>query len=224
MSRFRNQKNQSIHFLNYLYILPSFYTYLKFKIFKQLNFPLVNWDAIKIFNILCKIKKLNILEMGSGFSTLWWQKKIFKSLTSVETNYDWYCKIKKKIKHSKKINILFFKKRAEYKIPKLIYDFVIIDAYERFEDLKLCLKLINKSNAIIYLDDSDNDSSFKLNSKIHDDMRLAENLLRKFAHENNHYILVVNNFSPAQMYVKEGMFSIPKKYIKNFKQLRKFAV
>jgi len=224
MSRFRNQRNQSIHFLNFFYIVPSLYTYLKFRIFKKLNFPIVNWDTIKIFNILSKIKKLKILEMGSGFSTLWWQKKNIKSLTSVETNYDWYIKIKKQLKNSKKINFLFYKKRAEYKIQKLRYDLVIVDAYERFEDLKLCLKLIDKKNTIIYLDDSDNDSSFKLNSKIHKDMRLAENLLRKFAHENNHYILVTNNFSPAQMYVKKGMFSIPKKYIENFKQLRKFAV
>jgi len=75
MSRFRNQRNQSIHFLNFLYIVPSLYTYLKFRIFKKLNFPIANWDTIKIFNILSKIKKLKILEMGSGFSTLWWQKK-----------------------------------------------------------------------------------------------------------------------------------------------------
>ena len=80
MSRFRNQRNQSIHFLNFFYIVPSLYTYLKFRIFKKLNFPIVNWDTIKIFNILSKIKKLKILEMGSGFSTLWWQKKILKVL------------------------------------------------------------------------------------------------------------------------------------------------
>jgi len=224
VNRFRNQRNQSIHLLNYLYIFPSLITYLYFRIFKKVSFPIVNWDTIKIFNILCKSKKLKILEMGSGFSTLWWQKKNITNVISVETNNNWYSIIRKNLKDSGKVKILYFKKRIEYKIPKLKYDLVVIDAYERFEDLKLCLKLIDKKDTIIYLDDSDNDSSFKLNGKFHKDMRLAENLLRKFAHENNHYILTTNNFSPAQMYVKEGMFSIPKKFLKNSKQLRKFAV
>jgi spore coat polysaccharide biosynthesis predicted glycosyltransferase SpsG len=94
---------------------------------------------------------MSILEIGSGFSTLWWADQNIKSIFSVETNKYWYKKILSKLNNNK-AKIIF-------SIRKKKFDLCIVDSYDRFEDLKLCLKKIY-SHTIVFLDDSDGDSSY----------------------------------------------------------------
>ena len=219
IKRFRDQKNNPIYLLDFFFIFHAFFSYLKFKIFKKLKMPLINYNAIQIFKVLSK-KKLRILEIGSGFSTLWWQNQNINRLVSIETDKNWYKKISADIS-SDKVQIIFQKKKI-FKIPRIKYDLCVIDGFDRFYDLNLCLKEIYK-HTIIYLDDSDGDSSYLYNNK-DTDMRKAENLLREFSLKNNRYILTCRGFSPMQLYVKEGMFSIPKFYFNKIKELKKFAI
>jgi len=222
INRFKDQKNNPINFFDYLYIVPAFFSYLKFKLTKKLDSPIVNYNVIKIFKILSEHKKLSILEMGSGFSTLWWEKRNIKKLISIETNKSWYDKILLSTKFQK-TKIILSERKSYFKIPKMKYDLCIVDGYDRFYDLKFCLNKID-NETIIYLDDSDNDSSYRFNGRIHKDMRQAENLLREFALNHNCYILSCRGFSPSQLYVKEGMFCIPRNYYNKIKKLKKFSI
>ena len=167
-----------------------------------------------------KYKKLCILEIGSGFSTLWWENQNIETIISLETNKNWYKKILSKLK-TNKAKIIFSKKK--FKIKKFSFDLCIVDSYNRFEDLKFCFKKIC-SHTIIFLDDSDGDSSYLYNNKYNRDMRQAENLLRDYSLRNNRHILTTRGFSPGQLYVKEGMFSIPKFLFNKIKELKMVTV
>jgi predicted O-methyltransferase YrrM len=221
INRFRDQKNNPLCFFDFFFIIPAIFTYLKFKIYKKLDAPIVNYNAIKIFKILLKYKKLSILEIGSGFSTLWWANQNIESIFSVETNKYWYKKILSKLNNNK-VKIIFSIRKKNFEIPKKKFDLCIVDSYDRFEDLKLCLKKIY-SHTIVFLDDSDGDSSY-LYKKRDTDMRKAENLLRYYSLKNNRHILTCRGFSPSQLYVKESMFSVPKFLFNKINELKRIAV
>ena len=78
-------------------------------------------------------------------------------------------------------------------------------------------------SSIIYFDDSDKDSSIlkiDTDKPIDLDYRLCENLMREHSLANNRIIYICRNFSPTQLFVKEGMFSVPRVYAEN-KELTK---
>ena len=85
------------------------------------------------------------------------------------------------------------------------------------------------NETVIYLDNSDKDSSIhtpEKNSqaiKTIDDLRLSDNFLRNWSLDNDRYILADRNFSPTHLFVEEGTFGIPR--TKEMKQqLSKFIL
>ena len=57
----------------------------------QVQLPLLTWPFLD-FILSIDIERSNLIELGSGNSTLWFAK-IFKSIVSYETNLDWYNQI-----------------------------------------------------------------------------------------------------------------------------------
>ena len=94
-----------------------------------------------------------LLELGSGSSTLYFSK-FFSSLTSLETNEDWYSKMLKEI--SDKVNL----KKTESILSSIedenIYDYdvILIDPGENRAKIARFLAS-NKFNGIIFFDNSE---------------------------------------------------------------------
>uniref|UniRef100_A0A832LJD7 FkbM family methyltransferase n=1 Tax=Ignavibacterium album TaxID=591197 RepID=A0A832LJD7_9BACT len=103
-------------------------------------------------------KNMTVFEYGSGSSTLFFAKRV-KEIISVETDKQWYEKIKLKMPANVKI-ILYEKDKSDINYAKVIdsfnkkYDIIIIDAIERNEVLMNAANYLNEGGVII-LDDSE---------------------------------------------------------------------
>lgn len=103
-------------------------------------------------------KNLTVFEYGSGNSTLFFAQRV-KEIISVETNKQWYEKIKLKLPSNAKI-ILYEKDKSDFSYSKVLYSFnkkydlIIIDAIERNEVLMNAINFLNEGGVII-LDNSD---------------------------------------------------------------------
>lgn len=103
-------------------------------------------------------KNMTVFEYGSGNSTLFFAQRV-KEIISVETNKQWYEKIKLKMPSNAKI-ILYENDKSDISYSKVIdsfnkkYDIIIIDAIERSEVLMNATHFLNESGVII-LDNSD---------------------------------------------------------------------
>ncbi|MGQ9643698.1 MAG: FkbM family methyltransferase, partial [Ignavibacterium sp.] len=103
-------------------------------------------------------KNMTVFEYGSGNSTLFFAQRV-KEIISVETNKQWYEKIKSKMPSNAKI-ILYENDKSDISYSKVIdsfnkkYDIIIIDAIERNEVLMNATHFLNESGVII-LDNSD---------------------------------------------------------------------
>jgi len=221
-NRFRDEKNNSIHLSDCIYIFVALVEYIKnlLKIPSQL--PWINYTALKIFKIIVKKKKISVLEFGSGRSTLWWQNQNITKITSVENMKFWYEKIGNKIKLQDKVNLCYAKNENEYisvgKTEK--YDFIIVDGWVRDKCLKYILENNIHDSSIIYLDNSDKDSSILKEYENHTEFRLSENLMREHSIKNRRIIFTCRNFAPTHLFVEEGMFSVPRVFAED-KELTK---
>lgn len=114
------------------------YTYPSIEYLKQIDFS-----------------KKKFFEYGSGYSSLFWAKRV-KTLISVENDKEWYKKIVKKILKNQKI--VFLKNANDYinsiKKNNNKYDVIIIDGSSRYKCAKKALPLL-KRNGFIILDNSD---------------------------------------------------------------------
>ncbi|MGQ9845794.1 MAG: FkbM family methyltransferase [Caldisericia bacterium] len=103
-------------------------------------------------------KNMTVFEYGSGNSTLFFAQRV-KEIISVETNKQWYEKIKSKMPSNAKI-ILYENDKSDISYSKVIdsfnkkYDIIIIDAIERNEVLMNATKYLSE-DGIIILDDSE---------------------------------------------------------------------
>ena len=101
---------------------------------------------------------MTVFEYGSGNSTLFFAQRV-KEIISVETNKEWYEKIKLKMPSNAKI-ILYEKDKSDISYSKVLesfnkkYDVIIIDAIERNEVLMNATNYLNEGGVII-LDNSD---------------------------------------------------------------------
>jgi phospholipid N-methyltransferase len=190
---------------------------------KPSHLPIINYSAIKIFKIIFK-SEISVLEFGSGRSTLWFQNQNIKKLSSVENNEFWYKIISKQIKSSDKINYYFKKEIDVYKSigQNEKYDLIIVDGIARNICLKYALENNTHENTVIYLDDSDKDTSINPEYKISHrfNLRLSENILRNHSVKTNRIIYSCRNFSPTHLFIKEGIFSFPKSFSKNKKIIK----
>ncbi len=119
--------------------------------------PWFTYPAIEFLNERLN-KDMIAFEYGCGNSTLFFSERI-KEIVSIETDKDWYNKIKSKLKSN--CNLIFYDKNcADYNYPEAIrnfnrkFDIVIVDAIERNEIIKVAPDHLSKSGVII-LDNSD---------------------------------------------------------------------
>jgi hypothetical protein len=103
-------------------------------------------------------KELNIFEYGCGNSTLFFSERI-KEIISVETDFEWYNKIKPKLKSNCSL-IFYDEKSADYDYEETIkqfnkkFDIIVVDAIKRNEVIKVSVDYLNTGGVII-LDNSD---------------------------------------------------------------------
>jgi len=100
---------------------------------------------------------MNILEFGSGNSTLYYAKKV-NSITSVEHNQTWYKKMSNIIPSNVKLIFKELIENGEYsKCANLLeanYNIIIVDGEDRNNCIYNSINALNE-NGIIVLDDSE---------------------------------------------------------------------
>lgn len=120
--------------------------------------PWYTYPAIEYLSFLDFSDK-TVFEYGGGYSTLWWAERS-KKLITVESDKQWYEKIKLKLQ-SKNNSVIIYKEDKESYVNSILeqddlFDVVIIDGLWRGECAKLCLNKVNYQNGfMIILDNSD---------------------------------------------------------------------
>lgn len=98
------------------------------------------------------LKKLNILEFGSGQSTLWWQKNSSRVI-SFENDKSWFEHIKKNIKSNNLVSLIENNKLNNSQIDLIKnfnFDILVIDGgFDRFDSLNLSLPYLSESGIVI---------------------------------------------------------------------------
>ena len=105
-----------------------------------------------------------ILEIGSGQSTLWWQDRA-KNVLSIEENEEWFNKVKNKSKDNVKIELVTIGKEVDNPLNKLnwqnlvdksiikhnykSFDVIIIDGGLRTNAINIAKKFISEDGIII---------------------------------------------------------------------------
>jgi predicted O-methyltransferase YrrM len=101
-----------------------------------------------------KIKNWDVLEIGSGASTLWWGKNV-KSLDSYEDNQEWFDIVKEGIDELKlKVNYNYTNNYLDALKTDKKYDCIIIDGGHRDLIIKTLIENIHlfKKGGILILD------------------------------------------------------------------------
>ena len=160
--------------------------------------PWIGYTTINHFKTFLS-KNSRVLEFGSGMSTLWYSN-IAGQVYSVEDNFAWYKKISELIGSKKIDNITyrFAENAVDYYTfmadDEYGFDLIVVDGSYRSKCISHVTKLV-KPGGILYLDDSDKDSSVKGG-----DMRTAENLARNFANKQGAQITEITDFSPNAVF------------------------
>ena len=213
-TRFRDEKNNPILIYDLRFIFSAAYEFIRLKLHIPSHLPIINYSAIKIFKTLTKHKKLKVLEFGSGRSTLWWLKQNILELVSIENDKNWHSKMSQLVNSkNEKFRYLYNTDTLNYCSPvgNEKFDLIIADGMWRDECLKNSVINNCHNETVIYLDDSDKDSTVDDAYKTYPDHnRFCDNFLRNWSMNNDRYVLAVRNFSPTQLFVKEGTFSIPR--------------
>ena len=121
----------------------------------QTQLPLLTWPFLD-FILANEVSLVNLVELGSGNSTLWFAK-IFKNVISYETNEDWCKQIKDKAPSNCNINFIGEADLLKHEIDFTEEDWLLIDfAGRRTQFIYNMLKRKNKPlPAVIILDNSD---------------------------------------------------------------------
>ena len=203
-SRFHDEKGNLIPWRNFiLHFIPAFGSGLLRLLFNYR--PVLPWIPYQAINELQKVlnKDKIVLEFGSGNSTIWFSKKA-KAVYSVEDSEEWVDKLNKfiKKKNIKNIHCKFATDKDYYKYQTnsdLRFDLIIIDGSHRSLCLKEAINLV-KSGGIVYIDDSDKDSTSSSG-----DMRVTESFALTISKEKNAKIEYYTDFVPTQFFVQQGM-------------------
>jgi len=127
--------------------------------------PWYNFDAIDFLERQ-QLSRLRVLEMGGGYSTLWWSKRCL-SVTTIERQGDWKLKLSRSIAKNSITNVDLIDNvpgvvdKEEYCKQYLScladgkkYDVIIIDDVCRSEALLIAVNKVQKPGILI-LDDSE---------------------------------------------------------------------
>lgn len=99
--------------------------------------------------------ELNVLEFGSGNSTIWFSDKI-KTITSIEHNKEWHSKVSAKLKNNCKLILNESNTNDYHKIAESLntkFDIIIVDAIDRVNCLKTASSKLGDKGVVI-LDNS----------------------------------------------------------------------
>ena len=117
--------------------------------------PWMNFPVVRILEERLT-KDLNLFEFGSGYSTLFYAKKV-KTVTSVEYDEKWLNIIKSQIPEN--VSIIFKREDVDGDYCRAIgatedqYDVVIVDGRDRVNCIKQSMSALS-SKGVILLDDS----------------------------------------------------------------------
>jgi hypothetical protein len=117
--------------------------------------PWMNYPVVRILQERLT-KDLNLFEFGSGYSTLFYAKKV-KAVTSVEYDEKWLHIIKSQLPDN--VNIIFKQQDVDGDYCRVInstgekYDVVIVDGRDRVNCIKQSISALT-SKGVILLDDS----------------------------------------------------------------------
>ncbi|MDW8116783.1 MAG: hypothetical protein RMI92_10165 [Geminocystis sp.] len=121
--------------------------------------PWYTYPAIEYLTTL-DFSKSYVFEFGGGYSTAWWAKRA-KFVMTVESNYDWYKKIKDKLSNHNNVKLFLCENKEDYVNSilrtKTVFDVVVIDGAWRGE----CAKMLDEAvlnirdGFMIILDNSD---------------------------------------------------------------------
>jgi len=152
--------------------------------------------------------QMNVVEFGSGQSTLWYAKRCGK-IISHETTDKWFQKVMKSIKAADCQNVQLIRWDGksfcdEIKMPSP--DLIIIDGINRVICVEYAIENAS-DNTWIYLDNSDKDSDPPDPDR---EMRSCERLMTEFSKSQKRKIEYFTGFSPAQAFAEQGMLIHPK--------------
>lgn len=203
-TRLHDEKGNLINFNNFITHAPIAIITGIFRI--TFNYrptlPWISYSSIKYLKRFLSPKK-NVLEFGSGMSTLWYAKHA-GHVFSVEDCKPWFNSISSIIKKNNIENIEYVylsgHEYANYKNnSNEKYDLIMIDGKNRHECALTAINLVNK-DGLIYLDNSDKHTNVE-----NGDTKLAEMVLLNFAKLNNAEITYFTDFSPTSFFVQQGM-------------------
>lgn len=169
----------------------------------QPELPWLPYTAIKYLKFSLN-QESRVLEFGSGMSTIWFSKNA-KEVFSVEDNLIWYEKLANIIEKNGLTNVYYKYAEGEGEYSTFMsqdkegFDLIVIDGSYRSKCLSHAIKLI-KSCGIIYLDNSDKDSTHHGG-----DMRIAESQARSFALASKAQVIEFTDFAPAQFFVQQSL-------------------
>lgn len=163
--------------------------------------PWISYEAIGVIERHLSISK-NVLEFGSGMSTLWLSKRAAR-VWSVENFRPWHEKVAKLIRgeNAENITYLFKDDKSGYVSfavnSGLKFDLIIIDGDWRDDCAKVALELI-APGGIIYLDNSDRYYN-------NPESKTAEDILRSAVATCGGSIMEFTDFAPTQLFVQQGL-------------------
>ncbi|MAW96212.1 MAG: FkbM family methyltransferase [Leeuwenhoekiella sp.] len=120
--------------------------------------PWLTYSSIYFLETKIKNKHFNVLEYGSGNSTIWFSRYA-QSLVSIEHDKVWYSKLLDILKAKKNINYHLCSLDSGEYINKVLqydnqFDIILLDGRDRVNCAKNCLKALKEEGVIIW-DNSD---------------------------------------------------------------------
>jgi len=185
----------------------AIYSWVLFRIFGMaLNRPWISYEATKKIEEKLKKKECDVLEFGSGASTVWFATRS-RHLTSIENDKKWHEIVSQRLKkiHLNLLNVdyYFSNNRVEYSGFKSDsnsqFDIILIDGPYREECLIKHLQSI-KPGGLIYIDNTDVETSCGEVGE----MARALLELKTFAQERNAKITRFTDFAPSCLHATEG--------------------
>lgn len=173
--------------------------------------PRLPWISYSAMNVIAKALNNGnsaVLEFGSGMSTLWFCDHA-SHVCSVEHDPTWFAIVDKELKSGKDagadVKYRLATERYEYSHYANIkdgvkYDLMLVDGPWRADCLTNNMHLV-KPGGIIYLDNSDADSS----SGEAGEIDRAVEILLSFAKDNGAEIQIYSDFSPTCLFASQGI-------------------
>lgn len=167
--------------------------------------PWISYDAATRLKEIMHSRPCRVLEYGSGNSTLWFARHAGE-VYSVEHNPDWHARVQSLLQTNKTKAQVFHKLKPteiEYSHfqseSKTLYDIILIDGIWRYSVAQVAVKKL-KPNGVLYLDNSDANTSSELVNEIPELL----NFLDEWRKKSGFRMEVYTDFSPTALHATQG--------------------